>query len=107
MIRQIVVSVRAGRELPPSLPARFISCYHQCMASSIRDNKKPRGRPVTTGTSPLIGVRLPSDLLDALDRFIAQEQPGISRPEALRLVFRDWAIGHGYLDNPPPKEDAN
>lgn len=67
------------------------------MASSISDNKKSRGRPVTTGTSPLIGVRLPAELLTALDQFIAEEQPDASRPEAMRIAFRDWAIAHGYL----------
>ncbi|MFD1945075.1 ribbon-helix-helix domain-containing protein [Paradevosia shaoguanensis] len=75
------------------------------MRLSISDNRKSRGRPVTTGTSPLIGVRLPQDLLEALDEFIQEQHPSISRPEAIRIVFRDWAIGHGYL--PAPPEDSN
>ena len=52
-------------------------------------------------------VRLQPDLLDAVDQFIREEYPDTSRPEALRIAFRDWAIGHGYLTNPPAKEDAN
>ena len=54
-----------------------------------------------------VNVRMPPDLLDALDQFIREEHPDTSRPEALRIAFRDWAIGHGYLPNPPAKEDAN
>jgi hypothetical protein len=26
--------------------------------------------------------------------------PQLSRYEALKLAFRDWALGHGYLDAP-------
>jgi hypothetical protein len=58
--------------------------------------KKKRGRPAT-GINPLIGVRFPPDLLRALDRYIKEEEPKMSRPEALRQAFRDWAIGAGYL----------
>ena len=72
------------------------------MSASIRDNKKSRGRPKTTGTSPLIGVRLPSDLLKGLDRFIEEEIPGTSRPEALRIAFRDWAARRGLLETDEP-----
>lgn len=68
--------------------------------------QKRRG-PAPTGKGTLVGVRLQPDLLDALDRYIREEQPGTSRPEALRTAFRDWLIGHGYLENSPPKEDAN
>lgn len=50
-------------------------------------------------------TRLQPDLLGALDRFIAEIHPDTSRPEALRIAFRDWAIANGYLELPP--EDAN
>lgn len=46
-------------------------------------------------------VRLQPALLTALDRFIAEDHPGISRPEAIRVAFRDWAIARGLL----PKEE--
>lgn len=67
------------------------------MSKSISDNTKKRGRPKTTGMGQLIGVRLHPDLLGALDRFITEERPDTSRPEALRIAFRDWAISHGYI----------
>ena len=58
--------------------------------------QKRRG-PKPTGKGTLVGVRLQPNLLIALDRFIADTKPDTSRPEALRIAFRDWAIANGYL----------
>ena len=68
---------------------------------SITDNKKSRGRP-RTGVGTLIGVRMPPDELALLDRFIAEQKPDMSRPEALRYAFKDWATSQGLL---PHRED--
>lgn len=57
------------------------------MAKSIRDNKKSRGRPKTTGTGTLIGVRLQPDALARLDAWAAKQEGEISRPEAIRLLI--------------------
>ncbi len=55
-----------------------------------------------------VTVHLPADLLDALDRFIIEVCPAkTSRSEALVMSFTDWAIGHGYLELPPVREDMN
>lgn len=55
-----------------------------------------------------VSVQMPADLLDALDRFIIEMCPAdTSRSEALKFSFRDWAIGQGYLDLPPAREDMN
>lgn len=43
-------------------------------------------------------VRFRPDQLAALDRFIAETDASMSRPEAVRIVFKDWAIGHGLLE---------
>lgn len=43
-------------------------------------------------------VRLQPEMLAALDRFIAETDPTMSRPEAMRRVFSDWATGHGATD---------
>jgi hypothetical protein len=72
-------------------------CYHLIMTDAIRDNKKSRGRPATTGTGTLIGVRLQPDMLAALDKFV-DEQAGITRPEAVRLILRDWLVRNQMLD---------
>jgi hypothetical protein len=58
------------------------------MAKSIRViTKKARGRPVTTGKGTLIGVRLQSDQLDALDGWISKQDVPLTRPEALRAML--------------------
>lgn len=77
------------------------------MAQSISDNKKSRGRPRTTGISPLVGVRLPVDILDAVDTFRSEQTPEPTRPEAVRVLLRDALTAAGYLELPPDKEDAN
>lgn len=57
--------------------------------ASISDNKKRRGRPVTTGTGTMIGVRLQPEQLGALDNWIeAQPEPRPTRPEAIRIILR-------------------
>jgi hypothetical protein len=40
-------------------------------------------------------VRVQPDLLADLDRFIAEECPGSSRPDALRRLVSDALIGMG------------
>lgn len=59
--------------------------------------------------SEQVGVRLEPDLLAALDRY-AKEHGEMTRPQALRAAFRDWAIAHGYMpsaDEGTRPEDLN
>jgi hypothetical protein len=59
--------------------------------ASISDNKKSRGRPVTTGTGIMVGVRLQPDQLAQLDLWrAAQPEPQPSRPEAIRMILKGW-----------------
>lgn len=62
---------------------------------SIDDTRKSRGRPKVGATQ--LAVRVPPTLLDALDRFIAEERPNISRPEALRLLASEQLMTLGIL----------
>ncbi|QCI67261.1 hypothetical protein [Phreatobacter stygius] len=48
-----------------------------------------------------LGLRLHPDIVAALDRFITEEKPGASRPEALIAAFVEWANGRGYLVGGP------
>ena len=57
------------------------------MAKSIRVIKKSRGRPKTTGTGTLIGVRLQDSTLTRIDRWSAGESDTPSRPEAIRRLL--------------------
>lgn len=57
---------------------------------------KKRGRP-STGLNPLIGVRLPPDLIEAIDVAIeAQPEPKPSRPEMIRRALGEWLQTKGY-----------
>jgi metal-responsive CopG/Arc/MetJ family transcriptional regulator len=49
---------------------------------------KKRGRPSTGGRQPHIALRLPADLLTALERFAEAEE--LSRSEVIRLALADY-----------------
>jgi hypothetical protein len=71
------------------------------MGKSIRDNTKSRGRPKTTGTGLLIGVRLQTEQLGHVDawRGAQSERPG--RPEAIRQLL-DVALASSKRLSPSP-----
>jgi hypothetical protein len=48
--------------------------------------QKKRGPPAT-GKGELIGVRIQPNLMQALDRWIADQLPAASRPEAIRRLL--------------------
>jgi hypothetical protein len=57
------------------------------MAKSITVNANKRGRPVTTGTGTIVGVRMLDAPLAALDAWISkQKETDLSRPEAIRRL---------------------
>ncbi|NVO16483.1 MAG: hypothetical protein HXX10_20845 [Rhodoplanes sp.] len=56
------------------------------MPKKITDNNKKRGRPTSTGTGTLIGVRLLPDLLAAVVSWIKRQDDAPSRPEAIRRL---------------------
>ena len=47
-----------------------------------------------------IMVRLPGDLLRALDRSIEEHEGREDRPQAVISALREWAHARGYLDEP-------
>jgi len=76
------VAVRAGRELP--LPFGSSFTYNDYMVKSISVVRKKRGRPAT-GTDPLLTVRAPTILIEAIDAWATKE--GIARSEAVRRLI--------------------
>jgi hypothetical protein len=80
------------------------------MSTSIGDNtKKKRGRKVTTGKGTLIGVRLLSGNLSALDDWVAaQPEPRPTRPEAIRRLLVEALSKPADVKSPalPPASDA-
>jgi hypothetical protein len=57
-------------------------------------SKKRRG-PTPTGKGVPIMVRIQPDMLAGIDQFVAEHQ--VSRPEAVRLIIRDWLKRHQVL----------
>ena len=70
------------------------------MPKFFADNGKKRGRPVSTGTGTLIGVRFTDDKLAELDRWIAEQGDTPTRPEAIRRLAE---IGFEASKRVPPK----
>jgi len=96
LILQIIVAVRPGRSFHLLVGPLAFLLSHIPMAKAISDNKKSRGRPITTGTSPLIGVRLPADQLAGLDALRQRMSPPPSRPEIIRqIVAAALLAAHG------------
>ena len=53
------------------------------MAKRSTERKRRPGRPTTTGTGTLIGVRAPADFLARLDKWRAAQSVPPSRPAAI------------------------
>ena len=64
-----------------------------------------RGRPLVD--SEQMGIRLSRELLNGIDAYTRDGPTGVPRTEAVRRILRDWLNAHGYLANPPVKEDTN
>lgn len=58
-----------------------------------------------------MSIHLPQDVHDALERFIAERQPGLNQTEAITLILRKWLVQAGYLAAAPehgtPPEELN
>jgi hypothetical protein len=72
------------------------------MTDAIADNNKRRGRGRPPVNSTFIGVRVPPDLMSAVDAWIVEQRDRIppeelSRPEALRRLAAEALIGMGLL----------
>jgi len=68
------------------------------MSQSISDNKNSVGRPVTTGTGTMIGLRLHEPMLQQLDQWAKDFAPGekLSRPEIIRRIIAEHIQHCGY-----------
>ncbi|MGK9336081.1 hypothetical protein [Sinorhizobium meliloti] len=66
------------------------------MTSTINDTKKSKkGRPAVD-TEP-VNLRLPRDVLDAIEEFRRQQEQIPTRPEAIRMMLVNWLVGNGFL----------
>jgi hypothetical protein len=44
-----------------------------------------------------ISLQLPPDLLAAVDRFIEEDSPAVTRNDAMLAALRAWAVGNGLM----------
>jgi hypothetical protein len=65
----------------------LILCYQDSMVSQDKKISKNRGRPAT-GTNPTVGVRLPPDILNAIEEWRALQRPIPSVPESIRALLK-------------------
>ena len=73
--------------------------YNLYSDMSISVIPKKRGRPAT-GKDPLVGVRMSRDITEAIEAYIAdQDPPPPNRSEAIRAMLRDWLVTRGYLES--------
>ena len=72
------------------------------MAEQMTLTANKRGRPVTTGTGKVVGVRMLDQSVAAVDAWISQQKvPGLSRPEAIRRLVE---LGLGLTLTATPTE---
>ena len=58
----------------------------------------------------IVVLLLDADLLEVVDKALAMdfEPKTLDRPDVIKAIIRDWAIGNGLLELPPArKKDAN
>lgn len=79
------------------LPIGLLTWYHGFMSDAITVIPKKRRGPEPTGKGTPVMTRLQADLLEPLDKYISETDHRMSRPEALRVILKDWLIGNGYL----------
>jgi hypothetical protein len=65
----------------------------------VKKPKRPRGRPRTTGTNPVIAVRWPQHVVAALER-LARKQ-ALDRGALLRQIVIKHLIAYGELKAEP------
>lgn len=74
------------------------------MAISVKPKKL--GRPAS-GKDPLVGVRMPPTLTAAVDQFAADQEPPLSRSEAVRTLVSEQLTTLGLLAHREDPEGAN
>ena len=75
------------------------------MALSISKTKNKGGRPRTDATPVM--VRLPPDLLAALDAHMAEDGRNASRPDWIRQALREWLADKGRFNGRDDDESAS
>jgi len=86
-----------GLQLPIDLP--FMYNIKMNDSKTINVKHKKRGRPAT-GKTPIIGVRIEPDIIEAVEQYRLGKDPEINQSEAIRRILREWLAKNGYLKDP-------
>ena len=76
------------------------------MAKSISDNQKRRGRPSTTGITPMVGVRVPPEMRKRIERWAKQEGDEPALAVAIRRLVELGLAGSQPRKRTSPKAAA-
>jgi len=87
--------VRTGSGVAALRSVRFM--YYDNGMASISVTRKKRGRPAT-GQDPVRTVRLPDDIIEAVDEAASREDPPLSRSEMIRRILSEWLRKKGYRE---------
>lgn len=73
----------------------FILWHHKTM-KSIDDTKKPKkGRPAVD--TEAVNLRLPREMLDAIEEYRREQDDIPTRQEAIRHMLQGWLMSNGYV----------
>lgn len=86
--------VRAGSEVAPLLRPAFV--YYTNAMPSISVIRKKKGRPAT-GQDPVRSIRLPDEVMEAVDRACEAEEDASTRSEVIRRILTDYLRKAGHL----------
>ncbi|WAC26427.1 hypothetical protein [Ancylobacter sp. SL191] len=51
-------------------------------------------------------VAFDQDTIDGIEQWRREQSPIPSEADAIRLIVRDWLIGHGLMPLPPEPDEA-
>jgi hypothetical protein len=49
------------------------------------------------GKADFLTVLLSAPLMEALERYITEKEPGLTRSDALKKAFEEWCVYRGYI----------
>jgi Arc/MetJ-type ribon-helix-helix transcriptional regulator len=78
------------------------------MVKSIRDNHKRKrpGRPRTTGTTPMTGARLPTEMLSKIMAWAEAQDDKPNKAEAIRRLLQQALANSGSTRRLSPRAQA-
>lgn len=100
---------RAAKANGRSMNAEILDRLHSPYVNLSEDGLIALARRLQATTLALEDLFFGMRDLDLTPFLTEQAKAGnpMTREQALRHILRDWLIGHGYLEMPPDRDDAN